>query len=527
MHLASFIAVIVSASVMYAANVEAGSILGSTLHTSSIQQITPRSRAVSFNQVTFDFDAGVSTETDWGQFKVKPSRLKFATGRCSGYLNVFLHAGTSAAMTSWVVENLRIPAVAGKCCSQCREFHSLFYDTSRAELFSRGTDFSVKTQHAPLPTGTYFDLRPGIEGEGGVDYLLAVVLFSRQPLPLMEIVREFAAEFDPHWFRIRQVVVNAEGDESVDEDIIPPSVIPADIVILFGPPPQPSTLSPEPPPDLAFPIEVFQSPAQNVNAARNQCVPMAYANALQYLEDRYNGLPLLWSLPDAHFSGLGKQLTAGDILLNTWVPDPEISLVANIDALTRRQFATDFNTGNATSTCQQFRGVFGYLALKGDQAEAVFRHQGGKALYGTGDGNCDNGSVDLGGLVSTKEGDNPTWEWIFDQLQKGRAVVMAFNRYDINGNRTSGHMVRVWGAARYNNKNYLYTLDDSRQGTGDFGQNLDGLQTLQWEVADTSQPGLEGIPNGRLEMEGTEVKKVTREIKFAVSIETKPTLLIP
>jgi hypothetical protein len=34
-----------------------------------------------------------------------------------------------------------------------------------------------------------------------------------------------------------------------------------------------------------------------VNAAKNQCVPAAHANALAYLEHRYNFNPNIWDLP--------------------------------------------------------------------------------------------------------------------------------------------------------------------------------------------------------------------------------------
>jgi hypothetical protein len=41
-------------------------------------------------------------------------------------------------------------------------------------------------------------------------------------------------------------------------------------------------------------------------------------------------------------------------------------------------------------------------------------------------------------------------------------------------------------------------------------------------VADTGQPGLGGIPDGQLNMNGS-----SWEIEFATSTEAKPTLLIP
>ncbi len=70
---------------------------------------------------------------------------------------------------------------------------------------------------------------------------------------------------------------------------------------------------------------------------------------------------------------------------------------------------------------------------------------------------------------------------------------------------------------RFNGRNYIYTLDD-----GDQGLNTLGLKTDQWEVADKSQPGLAGVPNGRLELGST-----NWEIEFVMSAEAKPTLLIP
>ena len=172
--------------------------------------------------------------------------------------------------------------------------------------------------------------------------------------------------------------------------------------------------------------------------------------------------------------------------------------------------------GSGSSRCQSIRGPFGYLAEYGSLATAVFRHQGGAELYGE-DENCDDGTVILGGIVSTNEGDYPTWEWMFEQLQLGRAIAMLFGRFDMNGSRTSGHMERVWGAASYLGKNYIYTLDDQYQGTNSYG-----LRTQQWEVEDTGQPGLAGVPDGRLNMSGT-----SWEIEFALSIEAKPNLAIP
>jgi len=191
-------------------------------------------------------------------------------------------------------------------------------------------------------------------------------------------------------------------------------------------------------------------------------------------------------------------------------------MVANVDTFTRRSGVVNAGVGKGSSKCQLIRGAFGYLAEYGTLAQAIFRHQGGVELYGE-DASCDDGTVILGGIVSTKEGLYPTWEWMFEQLQLGRGVSILFGRYDMNGSRTSGHMVRVWGAASYLDKKYIYTLDDQYQGI-----NTYGLRTQQWEVEDIGQPGLAGVPDGRLNMNGT-----SWEIEFALSVEAVPTLMIP
>jgi hypothetical protein len=102
-------------------------------------------------------------------------------------------------------------------------------------------------------------------------------------------------------------------------------------------------------------------------------------------------------------------------------------------------------------------------------------------------------------------------------LQLGRGVLITLGCYDVDGTRTRGHAVRVWGARRFNGKNDLYTLDD-----GDQGSNSAGLRTTQREVSDQNSAGSPGVPNGRMELGGT-----TSEIEFAMSMEAKPTLLIP
>ena len=460
-------------------------------------QVSPDSQIVDFHQTQFVFTAGRSLNSDWGQVSVdvESMKLRRMLEKPGGYLNVILYANSRQGNAFWVVENLRIPPD-----SECRTD-----GISDAMLREERIDTSSKT-----PMTAYFDLRPGVEGDGQVNRIFATVVVSASPLPPVERIWQLLRQVSPDEFRVVSQLNNAEGDLGEEEST--PTPPPSSGPFLLGPPPQPVTPVPQPPSDLAFPLEVYQYTQPNINAGKNQCVPMAEALVIGYLRIRYNALPLSWPLP--HYSGAG----IGVHSIFGWIPDPEGSRVAQIDARARRTGVVDFDTGGGTSRCRNIRSVFSYMATQGIPEQIVFRHQGGSAVYGEGN-NCDNGdaTLPLGGITSTREDMFPTWQWIFDQLQMGRGIYMSFGRYDAAGNRTSGHAVRIWGARRFNGKDYIYTLDD-----GDQGSNNVGLQTTQWEVVDNNTPGIPNVPNGRLELGGA-----NREIEFVMSMEAKPTLLIP
>jgi hypothetical protein len=487
--------------------------------TSFVEPLVPTAAGVTIQQVSFVFDAGRAVDTDWGQIQIDPVRWGNATGMDSGYVQLVLYPDSSAFAPKWVVRNLYLPpAIVGLCPNDSDGTTPDPTGVPGTAPPSQGPVLVVVRVGGP-PLSTYFDLRPDTDGSGPLRSISARILVSKQPLPEIAEILRVLAQFGRQDIPVEPVVVNAEGYARQNRfNITPVGVISAlgagdDLV---GPPPLPP--DPDPLPnlglDLAYAIEVIQSDQPNVNCAKNQCVPMAQANVFGYLEDRYNALPLLWNLIHFQTPGIGKESAAGDVLF--WIPVPTDSLVANVDALTMRLGVTSSSTGEGSDICQLMHGALGYIAKYGQQATAVFRHQGGDALYGE-NASCDDGPVAFGGLVSTREGLHPTWQWFFDQLQQGRGVAMCFGRYDIEGNRTSGHMVRVWGARRFNGTDYLYTLDDSNQGP-----NSTGLRTQVWEVADTGQPGLAGLPDGQLNMNGS-----TWEIEFAISTEAKPTLLIP
>ncbi|MEJ2763398.1 hypothetical protein VV869_05390 [Photobacterium sp. MCCC 1A19761] len=492
-------------------------------HHSIMMPITPEKGAVVFEQVSFDLEIGLIADSDWGRFRVKPARLLDRRGKHlgSGYINVFLYpdSGSGAQLPSWSVDNLFVAAPA-----ETKNIQAHHINAAHRKSLNKYQDrypFMPRPMPAnsPADASIYFDLRPGEDGEGSIRQIRAAILFSPQPLPTITDIAQFAAQFPAQVYPVRTTRINAEGAGHVDGRVSPvSSTIPN--TLSLGRPPQPVTPTPSLPDDLDFPIQVIQADQPNLDAGRNQCIPIAHANALQYLEDRYDSLLLAWRVPQLHIRGIGKINSAGDVLF--WEPEPANSLVANIDSYGRRDNVQDLDTGGYTSFCGSIRGLFGYLAdpVSGSLDAAAFRHQGSSALVLGDNAGCDNGTVIMDGITSQQEGQFPTWEWIFDELAQGRAVTILFSWYDIDGEWKGGHSVRVYGAAKWNNKHYILTLDDAVQG--DNFSNLTSPQTLQWEVADTGQPGMAGVPDGRLNMNG-----MSWEIDFALSYQAKPTLLIP
>ncbi|WP_250684752.1 hypothetical protein [Photobacterium galatheae] len=503
-------------------------------------------KAVAFEQVTFDLEIGTIAQSDWGQFRVKLDRLRDRRGKPvgSGYVNVFFYpdSGSSAGTPVWSVDNLYVAGSAaetGKTLKHKKKvhggngYHAWAGDDAWENNAWGNSDWESDDWRKPKRRGShsaasvgrradaavYFDLRPGTDGEGVVQHVRATVLFSPQPLPTVTDIVQFAAQFSPLMYPVRATLVKAEGAGHVDGRTSPvSSTIPN--TLSLGRPPQPILPAPSLPDDLSFPIQVIQANQPNLDSAWNQCVPIASANALQYLEERYDNLPLAWRVPQLHIRGIGQIGTAGDVLI--WTPVPENSLVANIDSYGRRDNVHDLDTGSYTTFCGLIRGLFGYLAdpVSGPLDGVHFRHQGSNSMVLGDNADCDNGTVIMGGMTSQREGDFPTWEWIFNELSQGRAVTILFSWYDINGDWKGGHSVRVYGAALINNKHYIMTLDDGAQG--DNFSNVSDPRIQQWEVEDTGRPGLDGVPDGRLNMDG-----MSWEIDFALSFEAKPTLLIP
>lgn len=446
--------------------------------------IDPRQRIVDFRQLVFAFESGRVAESDWGRVFVDRARLAHRFGNAPAYVNVFFPAADRLGRTLWTVRNLYVPGAP---------------DNWRGQTSQVAQDL---------------DLRPGVDNEQGrVVQVNAHVLVSREPLPFVQASVDFATRLSvPRLFDVRPVLDDAEGDLGDAPERFGTSPLVVDAVS-FGPPPQPAIPLFDLPSNFSAPVAVFQDAAPNIETAKNQCVPMAHANVIQYLENQVNIAPLSWNLPHAQVRGIGRVTAAGDTF--TWQPVPSNSVIANVDTRTTRAGVFSADTGGGSDRCENIRGIMGYLNQS--NLAATFRHQGGAEKYGSG-GNCDSWIFsDVGNLSSSREGAQPTWAWIFEQLSLGRGVSISYSRYDISGNYTGGHMLRVWGASRINGVDYLHLLDD-----GDQGSNSTGLQLRQFEVADIGQPGLLGIPDGRLNINGG-----SAEIGFAISVDPVPSLALP
>lgn len=457
--------------------------------------VPPASPAVRLRQVNFAFDSGRLADSDWGRADIDAAALRAAIGPAGGYVNVVLHAPGVGPV--WAVENLRIVP----------EGLAARDGITQAMLAAEG----LPSQQPAVPMAAYFDLRPGVRGAGRLGAAYASVVASSAPLPALDRVWSLLRQAPPAAWAVTPVDENPQGDLGADGPQRARTTLSAGV----GEPPAPVQPRPETPGDLAFADEVLQAAQPNLQAAKNQCVPMAHANVVGYLRLRYNHLPLSWPMPHHSMPGLGRTMSAGDVIF--WQPDPTISRVSQIDARTRRTGVYDFDHGGGSTRCQSMRGVMSYFATQTVPGQVSFRHQGGHALYGAG-GTCDGDpTLPLAALQSAREGNEVTWDWLRQQLAAGRGVYMSYGRYDAAGERTGGHAVRVWGVRRFNGKHYVMTLDDSSQGL-----NNSGLRTVQYGVSDLTRPGAPGVPNGRLELDGG-----SSEIEFAFSVQAHPTLLIP
>ena len=216
---------------------------------------------------------------------------------------------------------------------------------------------------------------------------------------------------------------------------------------------------------------------ENQETANNQCAPMAIANSLQYLKNRY-GLPV----PHVHKKGL-----KGDK-----------SLVGKLDSACKRGVRSR-KDGDPVGFIQLIKGKFDYLKGNGLADKLIHKHQG------------HNGDITHATITSKDEsvGGHVTFEWLCEQLKKCEDVEIGYLR-DGGG----GHFVRVFGCGKVYGIPFLLYKHDAEQSDRDTNDER-GLEENIVFVPDLDG---DGMPN---------FGSRNREITVAISESPKPPVEVP
>jgi hypothetical protein len=387
--------------------------------TASARDVLP-GEGVDFQQMDFALVGLEFPDSDWGRVSADPQALFASSGISDGFLNIFTDEG-------WVVQNLPVGL------------------------------------SDPDPMATYFTL--GLSSSGDIGALSAHV--------------EFSSDAQSSFGDGARSLFPVGGDEwnSAGADI---TLTPPIVGGVGGPLGVPGK---GPAKNLPLPGGTDEKNMQpsdvNVEAAVNQCAPMAVANSLQYLEDKF-GI----TVPNDHKKGL-----RGD---NT--------LVGNLDK------EMDRKIGKPTPNIDIFKGKFAYLSKNGLKDKLVIKHQGRGSA---GPGQLPAGDISGSGITSTSQGNRVGFKWLCQQIKKGEDVEIAF-AYEvkmlINGKLVdvpvAGHMVRVFECGTTKGMPWIKYLHDKVQGKDG------GLEKVFTYVKD-----LDGDKNLNLGAESREVVLAISESK--------------
>lgn len=355
---------------------------------------------ITFYQVDYQWTKTTYLDSNTGQIVIDIDKLIDETGLRSGYINAYTSKG-------WTIRNLEI-------------INDFPYDT----------------------VGTYFDLGQG----GNVESIGAYVEYSEVPYTSFE----YSAALPP--YPVFKTMLNAEGGGE-------------NFTIILRPQPPRSTNLPGPGTynPIGLNTHCYQKEHPNIESAHNQCVPVAYANNLQYLE--------VWFgiyIPHDHIPGVDG--------------NPSNSLVGRLDGYMNRPSVSREN-GSGTSYTGSIEGLLEYAYFESLQID--IRHQGWK------------GDKDLefedSGYISYGQGLEVKFDFIYDEICKGSAVELAWGRYHENGSRDGGHMVQIVAAGYVYDVPYIYFLDDRKQISetnldGD-SEGTEGPPQRRWLI-DTDNDGL-------------------------------------
>jgi hypothetical protein len=198
--------------------------------------------------------------------------------------------------------------------------------------------------------------------------------------------------------------------------------------------------------------------SENVQCATNQCFPMALANMLKYLKNRY-GLPV----PHSHVPGL-----KGDD-----------SLVGQMDTYTNR-YVVSRTYGGGVNLYNGLIGLVDYLNANGLLSKVTISYQSNHTLSGF------SGDLVRAGITVPDESvsGKVTYDWIKAELLACESIVMC-----IAWHGGGGHAVRVYGCGETGGVPFLWYADDKQQtGQGDPTDTL-GLEWVQVYVPDADGDG--------------------------------------
>lgn len=183
----------------------------------------------------------------------------------------------------------------------------------------------------------------------------------------------------------------------------------------------------------------------NIQAAKNQCGPMAIANSLQYLE---NLRPEWLNLPDEHIPGQA----GGE------------GIVAKIDEFAGRNVRSR-RDGDGITGEQGLKGKLKYLAVN-DITNIKTMHMG--AYAGEPDfGNREFVEEHGNRAISSKPlGNEIDLEVLFDAIRKNKDIEFAYT-FEKNGKK--GHFVEIVGGGVTNGVPYLRYLSDTNQNSDQKG----------------------------------------------------------
>ena len=168
-----------------------------------MRPVNLRNKAMTIQQIIFDFDAGTVRGTDWGRVQFDPVMWGKVSGMKSGYINMFVHSQGRSDTVNWVVQNLFMPAQNVKNCPPSAGNNA---ELSRGPSSARPgrRPAAVHLAKRSMPMSVFFDLRPDIDGSGPVDSIMVNVVVSKQALPVVEEILDIAGSFRPtrRWKRI-------------------------------------------------------------------------------------------------------------------------------------------------------------------------------------------------------------------------------------------------------------------------------------------------------------------------------------